>query len=1254
MARNTQTQQLNILLNSEQARANIQLLEREIDSLNKKIDKANAAGDKNVDKLQKQRKSLQQTLTQLTKDTRGYEQVLKNLNGSSISQLEKAYRALRREVRNTNPELDEFASKRKQLKLLQDRIKELNGQASQTETIFTRLSDRFNRYFGVVSAGIASVTGISLAFRSAAESAAEMDDVYSDVMKSTGLTREEVVALNEEFKKMDTRTSREALNGLAYEAGKLGISAKEDVLAFVRAADQINVALGEDLGEGAITQIGKIAAVFGLIDEMGMERSLISIGSAINALGQDSTAAEGYLVEFAQRLAGVGAQARMSVQDLLGYASGLDQSAMNVEMAATAFQTFIMNMYSDTATFAKYANMEVEEFATLLNTDVNAAIMKVLTSLNEAGGFQQLVPIFKDMGADGARAVSVLASIASNIDAVRDAQALSNKEFEKATSLANEFDTKNNNRMANLEKARKAFKDTVIEFGETLSPVMLKTTNLSTLAIKFLSQHGKEVLALAATYATLFAAYKLYSSWSKILTALEKTRRIAILGLSAATNLLKGNTTKASEAFKSFKGALGGGWIGLAAAAIGAAVVGITKLVEKQREATKATRDFYSETSKLKLEADSLLKVIENSEPSTDMYRAAIEKLQETYGPYIASLINENGELTDIAAAREAINKEIERSIGLRVKQEEIDRITSDSLEKQAGQYEKLVKSIMKAGDVSEETARIVADDAVKMIKGDSDYVDIYKYIIDTVDGSSAYLGIRLRNLYDEYKDMVADIDRTNKKFNSLIPTDTSGTGSSVSAKQSAAVVAAQQQNEELEKTFEERLAILEAEEAAEQLVLKRSYAAKKLSQSDYETLSESMTLSYLQRRIALYKTYGKDLTEVENKYLDALIKKLEEASRMQERLNKETQDALEKSREEFLDNISQDLDEFFNEVYGKELKEFEEIRNKVKQLVDQYAPDSLVDIDKFKGDIDQFKKLLADGMLSYEEFATIVSGRKADFAEDIIQTTSSILNQAASLASSLQDLEMSKLDVQMNKELAMYGDTADKRAAIEQKYEQKKLDLQIKYADLNMGIQISQAIAAGALASVQAWTAAAGNPVLAGTFIALIAATTAMQIASIVAQRNALKNQTLDSSSSSITTRSVVDGYASGGYTSKSSDDLKPVGVVHANEWVAPASMLRSYPMLFSGLEKLRLGQTDRIPAVPYAGGGYTSGQTPQDNRYSDVLLEVTSAIRALEGRLSQPIPAYTVLSQMEAKQDLRNKHRKAGSRKTSNLAKL
>lgn len=1245
MARNSQTQQLNIILNSEQARNQVELLEDKIKSLDAQIKRAKASGDSSLAQLQKQRRSFQQTLNQLTQDTRGYEKVLSNINGSSIAQLERAYRALKREVRNTSPALEEFANKQKQLKLLQDRIQALNSQARQTESIFARVSDRFNRYFGMVSAGIASITGISLAFRSAAQSAAEMDDIYSDVMKSTGLTREEVVELNEEFKKMDTRTSREELNRLAYEAGKLGIAAKEDVLAFVRAADQINVALGEDLGEGAITNIGKIADVFGLTDSMGIEKSLISIGSAINALGQDSTAAEAYLVEFTQRLAGVGAQSRMSVQDLLGYASGLDQSAMNVEMAATAFQTFIMDMFSDTATFAGYANMEVREFASLLNTDVNAAVMRVLTSLHEAGGFEQLVPMFKDMGADGARAVSVLASMASNIDAVRQAQALSNVEFEKATSLANEFDTKNNNRMAQLEKARKAFKDTIIEFGETLSPVLLQTTNLSTIAIKFLAQHGKAVLALAGTYAALFVAYKTYRSWQTIVNGLHSAGRITVLALSTAYHALTGNMTKAANAAKALKAAFSGLGLGLIVTVITALVSGVTALVRRSREATAAVRSFHTETGKLKLEADSLLKVIETSEPSTERYRAAIIRLQETYGPYISSLIDEKGELTDIAAAREAVNRQIERSVGLRVQQEEIDRITEESLERQASKYERLVSSIQRNGDVSEETARMVASDITEMIKAGKGIEEIRDSVGDIFGFRFDNVRPKIRALRDEYVGMAEDIDNVRKKFASLIPSGTDVTPDAAGGADGMVILQGQQ-TEKMRKTLEERLAMLEAQETAEQLMLKRSYAQKRISQSDYEALSEAMTMSYLQRRNALYLEYGEENAEAEEAYLDALIKRMEDANKELERLNKQAEEMLARSLEERRNEIDEDLNKLFEDTYGKALSVFQQLQEEADKLHDKWAPRKMIDVEAFEEDMAHIQELYEQGAMSYEEFRETVSGRKAAFAEDIIQTTSSILSQAADLAGSLQDLEMSKLEVQMNKELAMYGDTADKRAAIEQKYEQKKLDLQIKYADMNMAIQISQAIAAGALASVQAWTAAAGNPAIAGVFIGLIAATTAMQIASIVAQRNALKNQTLDSSSSSVQTRTVVDGYSEGGYTPRSSDDLKPVGVVHANEWVAPASMLRSYPMLFSGLEKLRQGRTSAVPALPFASGGYTAAAPTQDNSYNKALEDVAAALRAVNERMSQPIEAYTVLSQLQAKQELQEKHRKAASR--------
>src|SRR5690606_19067877 len=89
---------------------------------------------------------------------------------------------------------------------------------------------------------------ITNGIKTAIQKNAELADAISNVQKTTGLSEEAVDRLNEKFKKMDTRTASNELLGLAEVAGKLGYSSERDVEGFVRAADKIGVALGEDLG----------------------------------------------------------------------------------------------------------------------------------------------------------------------------------------------------------------------------------------------------------------------------------------------------------------------------------------------------------------------------------------------------------------------------------------------------------------------------------------------------------------------------------------------------------------------------------------------------------------------------------------------------------------------------------------------------------------------------------------------------------------------------------------------------------------------------------------------------------------------------------------------------------------------------------------------------------------------------------------------------------------------------------------------
>jgi len=139
------------------------------------------------------------------------------------------------------------------------KIKTLNGILSQHKQEIIDVKTQINDAVGKASTWVATIvhsgkllSGITSFIRQFSDEYQKMSDVYADVMKYTGLTAEETKTLNNELKKIDTRTPTEQLNILAGEAGKLAIQGVKNIRDFVEAADIINIALGEDLGEGAV------------------------------------------------------------------------------------------------------------------------------------------------------------------------------------------------------------------------------------------------------------------------------------------------------------------------------------------------------------------------------------------------------------------------------------------------------------------------------------------------------------------------------------------------------------------------------------------------------------------------------------------------------------------------------------------------------------------------------------------------------------------------------------------------------------------------------------------------------------------------------------------------------------------------------------------------------------------------------------------------------------------------------------------
>lgn len=430
---------------------------------------------------------------------------LAHLKTSSVRDLEYSMKVLNQEMRGLDRGSEAFKQMQMQAKQLKTELEAVRAEGKAQQSWINKTADWFNRMQGVILGAIAAVSGLTFTVKSCVEKFASMDEEMTNVRKYTGQTADEVERMNEDFKKMDTRTAREKLNQLAGDAGRLGITATSLVEEFVDGADKINVALGDDLGDEAVSQIGKLAQMFGEDKTKGLRGAMLATGSAVNELAQNSSASAGYLVDFTARVAGVGKQAGFTQAQIMGLASVLDQNMQQDETAATAVQNLLAKMFQDSAKFAKIAGLNVKEFSKTLKEDANGALLQFLAALRSKGGFAQLAPMFEEMKMDGSRATGVLTVLADKLDDIKVAQDLATKSYAEGTSIINEFNTQNENVQAQLDKAKKRFQDLAIELGQKLYPAARLCISSASLTVHILSSIIDFVAKYRTTLITLTA-----------------------------------------------------------------------------------------------------------------------------------------------------------------------------------------------------------------------------------------------------------------------------------------------------------------------------------------------------------------------------------------------------------------------------------------------------------------------------------------------------------------------------------------------------------------------------------------------------------------------------------------------------------------------------------------------------------------------------------------------------------------------------
>lgn len=454
---------------SEPNKASGEDIKRTMEVIQQKIQQL-PAGSKYVADLRRQYSTLEQTL----KGTRMSQMALNDIlarskqGKASLDELRRAYKQLEEELNQINTKSKEFADKQKSMKELKKNIDEVTGAANKQGRAWQTALNNLTAYVGLFSAFNMLKTYLFSIFRLNANFAEQLTNIRKVALS----TQEEVGNLSKELAKIDTRTSIEELNNLAYAGAKLGITTK-DLAGFVRAADQVNVALKEDLGDEALTALAKITEVSGLIDKYGVEDAMLRTGSAIFRLASTSTASSGKIVDFSNRMLALGDAASLATPDILAIGSAVDSMALEPEVAATAFGKLVVELRKGTSSIEKDLGIAQGSLKKMIQEGKGMeAIQTIFHKMHESKNVFALNSLFKDLGSeDGARLTKVMVTMAEKVGMLDKAVTESNKAFREGTAVTTEYEMQQETATAYMERAANLFEKQFVSADAASGPV---------------------------------------------------------------------------------------------------------------------------------------------------------------------------------------------------------------------------------------------------------------------------------------------------------------------------------------------------------------------------------------------------------------------------------------------------------------------------------------------------------------------------------------------------------------------------------------------------------------------------------------------------------------------------------------------------------------------------------------------------------------------------------------------------------------
>lgn len=466
--------QIVITANAAVAKKVMDELQQRIDAIKQKmqqLDTSTDKGKKEFKKLEKELVSYNSAVTQNVTNSERIRKAINNLSGTSLKELRRALVAAKSELGKTFENDPNLKKRQQDVKTLQAQIDKLTGSVHKQGGAWHTALKNLTAYMGMFAVFNQVKTYFVDLFRLNMKFA----DQLTDIRKVALSTTDEIANLSRELAKIDTRTSLEELNRIAYAGAKLGIQTQGGTMAlagFVRAADQVNVALKEDLGEEALTSLAKITEVMGLVDKYGVEKAMLKTGSAIFRLAATSTASSDKIVDFSNRMLALGEQAALTTPDILALGSAVDSMALEPEVAATAFGKLVTELRSGTRPIEKSLGIATGSLKKMIESGRGMdAILTIFRRMGETKNVFALGDLFKDLGSDGTRLIKTMVTMASKNGMLTKAVEESNKAFNDGTAVTVEYNMQQETAMAYMERANNLWEKQFVSSSAAAGPV---------------------------------------------------------------------------------------------------------------------------------------------------------------------------------------------------------------------------------------------------------------------------------------------------------------------------------------------------------------------------------------------------------------------------------------------------------------------------------------------------------------------------------------------------------------------------------------------------------------------------------------------------------------------------------------------------------------------------------------------------------------------------------------------------------------